>query len=188
MKSIEHKKDQVNIDLPQNLGELATLLLLLKYKIIPAWKIAQELGYKLRAIRYHIKDLKERKLIEVQHRITSRGQQANCYRSSAFAPLTHTDLSLYIDIYRALLMGNRSRGAKRRIFLLMRILQLLEEISKRLGAESLELLHASWRYLRHKRGGLYSVMGVLEGVKELLWGRGKFQPRNPQGYFIALIL
>jgi len=196
----------------KNLGEVATLACCLRYKTVPAWRIAREIGYSLRTVRSHISHLKEIGVLRVKHNFQKvptyspgkdppsftpydesihrrRWQQPNTYRlpERSISPLNPNSLIEIQEILREVIAHNGLRGAKDRDFLLLRILTLLGEIAARLRAEAMELLLAGFKYLRRKRGGLKSAVGVLEETKEFFQKRSRGGIRNPLGYFIWTI-
>jgi len=207
MTSLHNSEQKV-----KNLGEVATFACCLKHGTVPAWKIARELGYSLRTVRSHISHLKEIGVLRVKHNFQKvptyspgkdppsfiprdksirrhRWQQPNTYRlpERSISPLNPNSLIEIQEILREVIAHNGLRGAKDRDFLLLRILTLLGEIAARLRAEAMELLLAGFRYLRKKRGGLKSAVGVLEETKEFFQRRGRGGIRNTLGYFIWAI-
>lgn len=129
----------LSTSLPLNPGELATFLILVKERDIPAWKVAWQLGYKLRAVRYHIANLKDGGLVRVYPRFKDHRRLANSYYPTLFAPPPRTAFKDLMVQYRQLLLKAKAGGAKRRTFLLLRILTLLEEIARRLKADAQQL-------------------------------------------------
>jgi len=196
----------------KNLGEVATFACCLKHGTIPAWRIAQELGYSLRTVRSHVSHLKELGVLQVKHNFQKVPtysprkdppsftpydesirrrcwQQPNTYQlpEKLISPLNPNSLIEIQEILREIIVHNGLRGAKDRDFLLLRILTLLNEIAARLRVEAMELLLTGFKYLRKKRGGLKSAVGVLEETKEFFRKRSREGILNPLGYFIWTI-
>lgn len=174
---------QALVDNPLSLSELATLLICLKEKQIPKWKIAWQVGLHRRQIHNHIVDLRRRGLLEWFWRFKDHRQQPNVYYlSQSIAPLSHDASRGVGNLILSLPCSPWGRGAMRRAHLLKQVMQLIAEIAHRLKTDEMALFLEIARLLRRKKGGLVAVIGALETAKEFFWERGGKPPNNPAAF------
>lgn len=193
MSNIASTSSKVNTlpQLPTNLGQLATLLIIQSQRTIPARKIAQRTGYKLRNIRYQLKALEEKGLLLVQRKpkklVGNRWyQDPNSYSSPLFCTQYRSAYIEYIEnLYRLTSLKADPRGAKKSHRLRFLIFHLLKNIGQRLKISPIRLFLQGWRHLRKMRYEI--ILEALELSDKFFKRRGGKRPKNGVGFFLWTI-